>query len=253
MRRPKNPFPTLDFIFDQVRDRFIEQWWIVASGSILSTILLKWSIFLNWWSILHWNSWYYIQISQNDDRFSLIMINLRTWKCITLPLNEEISTSIFQSCQNEHALFGRKMCNVANTRFLDNFCGRYFGRYNAVWSIFGLFLLWSIFITTPLAALYLSRDVKVYHSAIKWRNTKISANILFNMYLLPYWTYALLSRMCNVTITRIKKTFWVNILVDIMPCGQYLVNFVVVDIYYNPTGRSGFMDQFFPKNPGIKI
>ena len=70
------------------------------------------------------------------------MIYLRTWKCITQPLNEEISTSIFQSCQNEHALFGRKMCNFAKTRFLDNFCGRYFGRNNAVWSIFGLFLLW---------------------------------------------------------------------------------------------------------------
>ena len=119
----------------------------------------------------------------------------RTWKCITLPLHY-----IFQSCQNEHALFGRKMCNVANTRFLDNFCGRYFGRYNAVWSIFGLFLLWSIFITTPLAALYLSRDVKVYHSAIKWRNTKISANILFNMYLLG-------NRICNSSAILNIRTF----------------------------------------------
>ena len=52
------------------------------------------------------------------------------------------------------------MCNVANTRLLKNFCGRYFGRYNAVWSIFGqyfvdiwLILSWSISITTPLAAL----------------------------------------------------------------------------------------------------
>ena len=53
------------------------------------------------------------------------------------------------------------MCNVANTRLLKNFCGRYFGRYNAVWSIFGwdlvdiwLILSWSISITTPLAALH---------------------------------------------------------------------------------------------------
>ena len=98
MRRPKNPFPTLDFIFDQVRDRFIEQWWIVASGPILLTILLKWWIFLNWWSILHWNSWYYIQIFQNDDRFSLIMINLRTSKCITLPLNEVIWKYLLAPC-----------------------------------------------------------------------------------------------------------------------------------------------------------
>ena len=98
MRRPKNPFPTLDFIFDQVRDRFIEQWWIVASGSILSTILLKWWIFLNWWSILHWNSWYYIQISRHDVRFSLNMINLRTWKCITLPLNEVIWKYLLAPC-----------------------------------------------------------------------------------------------------------------------------------------------------------
>ena len=30
----------------------------------------------------------------------------------------------------------------------------------------------------------------------------------------------------------------VDILVDKMLCGRYLVNFVVVDIYYNPTGRS---------------
>ena len=96
--------------------------------------------------------------------------------------------------------FWCKMCNVANTQFLDNFCGRYFGRYNAVWSIFGLFLLWSIFITTPLAALYLSRDVKVYHSAIKWRNTKISANILFNMYLLG-------NRICNSSAILNIRTF----------------------------------------------
>ena len=33
------------------------------------------------------------------------------------------------------------MCNVANTRLLKNFCGRYFGRYNAVWSIFGRYLV----------------------------------------------------------------------------------------------------------------
>ena len=30
----------------------------------------------------------------------------------------------------------------------------------------------------------------------------------------------------------------VNILVDKMLSGRYLVNFVLVDIYYNPTGRS---------------
>ena len=33
------------------------------------------------------------------------------------------------------------MCNVANTRLLKNFCGQYFGRYNAVWSIFGRYLV----------------------------------------------------------------------------------------------------------------
>ena len=101
------------------------------------------------------------------------MIYLRTWKCITLPLNEEISTNIFQSCQNEHALFGRKMCNFAKTCFLDNFCGRYFGQYNAVWSIFSLFLLWSIFITTPLAALFMYVG-NIAH-ALLLRSSKISA------------------------------------------------------------------------------
>ena len=44
--------------------------------------------------------------------------------------------------------------------------------------------------------------------------------------------------MCNVAITRFLKTILVDMLVEIMLCGRYLVNFVVVDIYYNHTGRS---------------
>ena len=49
-----------------------------------------------------------------------------------------------------HAYLGRKMCYVANTCHTKNFCGQYFGQYNAVWSIFGWYLvnsLWSISFT----------------------------------------------------------------------------------------------------------
>ena len=61
----------------------------------------------------------------------------------------------------EHAYLGREMCHAANTCNTKNCCGQYFGRYNAVWSIFGQYLVviwlilsWSISNTIPLAALY---------------------------------------------------------------------------------------------------
>ena len=41
----------------------------------------------------------------------------------------------------EHAYLGREMCHAANTCNTKNCCGQYFGRYNAVWSIFGWYLV----------------------------------------------------------------------------------------------------------------
>ena len=47
----------------------------------------------------------------------------------------------------EHAYLGREMCHAANTCNTKNCCGQYFGRYNAVWSIFGWYLIdiWLIY------------------------------------------------------------------------------------------------------------
>ena len=44
--------------------------------------------------------------------------------------------------------------------------------------------------------------------------------------------------MCNVANTRLLKNFCGRYNAVWSIFGRYLVNFVVVDIYYNPTGRS---------------
>ena len=54
------------------------------------------------------------------------------------------------------AHFCREMFNVVNTRFLKNFCGQYFGRYNAVWSICGQ--AFAIFFVAMNAPFYQSQS-----------------------------------------------------------------------------------------------
>ena len=53
-----------------------------------------------------------------------------------------------------------------------NCCGQYFGRYNAVWSIFDYFL-WLIFIKTPVAALDIFWD-NVFCSHVEYMHLNVS-------------------------------------------------------------------------------
>ena len=113
------------------------------------------------------------------------MINLRTWKCITLPLNEVIwkylpapcFTCISWEVGYSPALINMRTCVAkrVNTRTFVVDIWSIKCCVVDIWSIFRFFVWWSIFDKTPLASLInVLSSVKIYINVFRiWGKSPI--------------------------------------------------------------------------------
>ena len=104
--------------------------WQIDQNELVHWQGSQWVDIINQWSI------FYKKISQNGD-----MIYLRTWKCVKWEkLKMRIRIKNILAKMSMHFLVAK--CVMLQTcAFQRNFVGRYFGRYNAVWSIFGRYMI----------------------------------------------------------------------------------------------------------------
>ena len=111
--------------------------------------------------------------------FRIVMKYLRTCKGITLPLNilfhmHLLENRIFNSqaiMSNEHAYFCHEMYYVASTSFFQNFCGRHFGWYYALWLILGFFV---VNILKPYWQLWRVKNCNIKGKWLVWKIVKLA-------------------------------------------------------------------------------